>query len=167
MEYHILLVDDEKAIHKLMSVFLAMNEKHAFTLHSARNGMTGVELYGKLAGDGLKPHLVLMDLRMPMMDGVEATKRIIEYDPEANVYLFTAYTRTEVEQDALKAGAKGTLNKAANWHMTVDYIITILESAGQGPERCAFERIRDMQLHCHVNTVSVRDKGVVHNAKIS
>jgi CheY-like chemotaxis protein len=127
MEYTILLVDDENYIHKLMPLFLARNDKHTFTVHSAINGKAGVELYSKLAREGKEPDLVLMDLRMPVMDGVEATKGIIENDPEANIYLFTAYANTEVERGALQAGAKGTLNKVANWSETVEEIITILE----------------------------------------
>lgn len=126
-----MLVDDETYIHKLMPLFLARNDKHTFTVHSAINGKAGVELYSKLASEGKEPDLVLMDLRMPVMDGVEATKGIIENDPEATIYLFTAYANTEVERGALQAGAKGTLNKVANWDETVEEIATILEAGGQ------------------------------------
>jgi CheY-like chemotaxis protein len=134
MEYNILLVDDEEYIHELLAFFLARNTKHTFTVHSAINGKAGVEIYGKLGGNGQKPDLVLMDLRMPVMDGVEATRRIIENDPKANIYLFTAYAETEVERGALKAGVKGTINKVADWHRTVENIINILESFGQRHE---------------------------------
>ncbi|MGB2843041.1 MAG: response regulator transcription factor, partial [Halobacteriota archaeon] len=77
--------------------------------------------------DGQRPDFVLMDLRMPVMDGVEATKKILESDPEANIYLFTAYAGTEEESDALKAGAKGTISKAADWHGTVENIINLTD----------------------------------------
>ncbi len=129
MKYNILLVDDEEALHELLPLFLARNKKHTlFTVHSAMNGEEGVELYSKLASEGQKPDLVLMDLRMPVMDGVEATKGIIENDPKANIYLFTAYANTEVESDAHKAGAKGTINKSADWDKTVEIIIKYLFS---------------------------------------
>ncbi len=127
MEYHILLVEDEKAFHKLLSIFLARVKKHTFTVHCALNGEAGVEEYRKLVSNGEKPHLVLMDLRMPVMDGVEATKRIMETDPGANIYLFTAYAGTEIEREALKAGARGTINKDADWHSIVEEIVNILE----------------------------------------
>jgi DNA-binding NarL/FixJ family response regulator len=103
-------------------------------VHSALNGEVGVEEYSKLANEGHKLDLVLMDLRMPVMNGVEATRRIIENDSKANIYLFTAYAGTEAERDAVKAGAKGTINKSADWHRTVEEIVNILESIGQRTE---------------------------------
>lgn len=129
MDYNILLVDDEKNIHKLLPRFLARSEKHSFTVHSALNGALGVEMYSKLVNEGQKLNLVLMDLRMPVMDGVEATRQIIENDPNANIYLFTAYAKTDIEQDALEAGAKGTINKIADWIKTVEEIVSIQESS--------------------------------------
>jgi len=127
-------VDDEEAFHILLPNFLALVKKHTFNMHCAINGEGGVEMYSKLANDGHKLDLVLMDLRMPVMDGVEATKRIIEKDPKANIYLFTAFAGTEEERDALKAGAKGTINKGADWHRTVEEIGNIMESVGQRTE---------------------------------
>ncbi|NQE46403.1 Chemotaxis protein CheY [ANME-1 cluster archaeon GoMg2] len=128
MEYNILIVDDEEAILKLLPLFLAMNKKHTFTVHTATNGKVGVETYNKLVNKGKKPDLVLMDLRMPVMDGVEATMRIMYNDPEANIYLFTAYAKTEVEKEAYDAGAQGTINKSADWTKTVEEIVNVLES---------------------------------------
>ncbi len=134
MDYNILLVADEEAFHILIPHFLALNEKHTFTVHSALNGEVGVEEYSKLANEGQKPDLVLMDLRMPVMNGVEATRRIIENDSKANIYLFTAYAGTEAERDAVKAGAKGTISKGSDWSRTVEKIVNILESVGQRTE---------------------------------
>jgi len=127
MEYTILLVDDEEAFHILIPTFLKRVRGHTFTVHCAKNGAAGVEMYGKLASEGHKPDLVLMDLRMPVMGGAEATKRIIENDPKAKIYLFTAYAETESESDALKAGAKGTISKGVDWSWTAETIVSILK----------------------------------------
>jgi CheY-like chemotaxis protein len=129
MEYSILVVDDEKGIHKLLAVFLALNKQHMFSLHTALHGKVGVEMYSKLVDEGKKPDLVLMDIRMPVMDGVEATIRIMDYDPEANIYLFTAYAGTEVARNGRNAGAKGTISKDADWNITAEKIVDILESS--------------------------------------
>ena len=83
MEYNILLVEDEEAFHILIPNFLALDEKHTFTVHSALNGEVGVEEYSKLASDGQKPDLVLMDLRMPVMDGAEANQFFHYYSIQA------------------------------------------------------------------------------------
>lgn len=83
----------------------------------------------KLSSEGKKPDIVLMDLMMPVMDGVKATMTILENDPEANIYLFTAYAKTEVEQDALEAGARGTLSKSTDWDQTVEAVVNIPESS--------------------------------------
>lgn len=127
MEYSILVVDDEKGIHKLLSLFLVRKKQHTFSLHTALHGKAGVEMYSKLVDEGKKQDLVLMDIRMPVMDGVEATIRIMEYDPEANIDLFTAYAGTEVEKNARNAGAKGTISKDADWNMIAEKIVDILE----------------------------------------
>lgn len=129
MEYNILLVDDKGPIHKLLPLFLAMHRRHTFKVHSALHGEAGVKMYHKLSGTGQKPDIVLMDIKMPVVNGVEATKRIMDYDPEANIYLFTAYANTEVEQNALNAGARGTISKSAEWSEIVAEIVNILESA--------------------------------------
>jgi len=129
MDNSILLVVDEEEIHNLLPLHLAMNKQHMFTVHSARHGEAGVEQYSKLANGGKKPDLVLMDVKMPVMNGVEATGRIRDSDPAANIYLFTAYAGTGVERNALDAGAKGTLSKAADWTKIVEEIVNILESA--------------------------------------
>ena len=134
-DYNILLVDDEKYIHKLLPRFLARSKKYTFTVHSAMNGEEGVEMYSELENKDQKMNLVLMDLRMPVMDGVEATRRIMEHDPNANIYLFTAYAKTGIEEAALKAGAKGTISKIADWIKTVEEIVSIQESSLQNQEQ--------------------------------
>ncbi len=129
MEYKVLLVDDEEAFHTLIPNFLELAKEHKFTVYSALNGKEGIGMYSKLVNDGQKPDLVLMDLRMPVMDGVESTKRIIEKDPKANIYLFTAYAKTQIERDALKADAKGAINKIADWNRKPMDIINIIPGA--------------------------------------
>jgi CheY-like chemotaxis protein len=129
MDYRILIVDDEEPVHKLLLFFLARHEKHTFTVYSAENGAVGVDMYNKQVGDGQKIDLVLMDLKMPVMDGVEATIRIMANDPEANSYLFTVHAKTGIEEEALDGGARGTISKSQDWYMTVNEIVNILESS--------------------------------------
>src|ERR1700728_651552 len=60
-----------------------------------------------------RPHVVLMDLRMPTLDGVEATRRIRAAQPETEVVVLTTYADETSILDALQAGARGYLTKDA------------------------------------------------------
>jgi len=79
----------------------------------------GIEVVGA-AGDGeeavdmverLRPDVVLMDLRMPRCDGVEATRRVVESVPDTRVVVLTTYADDESVFAALDAGARGYLTK--------------------------------------------------------
>ena len=61
----------------------------------------------------LHPDVVLMDLRMPRCDGVEATRRLREHDPSIKVLVLTTYADDRSVIDALRAGARGYLTKDA------------------------------------------------------
>jgi len=98
--------------------------------------MPGVEVVGS-AADGeeavslvadLAPEVVLMDLRMPRVDGVEATKRIRVEHPQTQVVVLTTYADDESIVGALRAGAIGYLTKDAGR----DHIGGALEAAASG-----------------------------------
>jgi DNA-binding NarL/FixJ family response regulator len=83
--------------------------------------LTGVEVVG-VAADGnqalalateLRPDVVLMDLRMPHCDGVEATRRLREHDASIKVLVLTTYADDRSVIDALRAGARGYLPKTS------------------------------------------------------
>jgi DNA-binding NarL/FixJ family response regulator len=61
----------------------------------------------------LRPDVILMDLRMPRLDGVEATRRLRERDPQVKVVVLTTYADDRSVIDALRAGALGYLTKDA------------------------------------------------------
>ncbi len=99
-------------------------------------GFAGTEVVGA-AGDGAeavalvrehRPDVVLMDLRMPVMDGVEATRAITERHPESRVVVLTTYADDESVLSALSAGAVGYLTKDA----TREDIRRALEAASSG-----------------------------------
>ncbi|GHH88139.1 DNA-binding response regulator [Streptomyces sulfonofaciens] len=104
--------------------------------------LPGIEVVGA-AGDGdeavrlveeLAPDVVLMDLRMPRCDGVEATRRIRAEYPDTEVVVLTTYVDDESLFPALKAGARGYLTKDAGGDEIVRAVHSVLSGdAGLAP----------------------------------
>ena len=72
----------------------------------AENGREAVEL-----AHHCRPDVILMDIQMPLLDGVEATRRIVEDDPSVRVIMLTIYRQDRYVFEAIKAGARGYLLK--------------------------------------------------------
>jgi DNA-binding NarL/FixJ family response regulator len=101
----VLLVDDEPLFAELVQALLAA-EEGIEVVGTAPDGKQGVELTRALA-----PDLVVMDLSMPVMDGIEATRTIRERDPAASVLILTGGSSITEIDNARKAGAAGYLTK--------------------------------------------------------
>ncbi len=104
----ILIVDDHTLVRDGLSSVLG-READMTVVGEASNGLEAIEETSRL-----KPDVVLMDLRMPELDGVEAMKRIAENDPAANVLVLTTFDTDEYIFQAIEAGAKGFLLKDAS-----------------------------------------------------
>ncbi|HVV07785.1 response regulator transcription factor [Amycolatopsis sp.] len=103
----VLLADDQRVVREGLAMLLGL--------------LPGVEIAGA-AADGdqavalaleLRPDVVLMDLRMPRCDGIEATRRLGARAPEVRVVALTTYADDRSVLDALRAGARGYLTKDA------------------------------------------------------
>ena len=103
----VLAADDQRVVREGLAMLLGL--------------LPDVEVVGT-AADGeevlalaaeLRPDVILMDLRMPRMDGVEATRRLRERDPDVKVVVLTTYADDRSVLDALRAGALGYLTKDA------------------------------------------------------
>ena len=102
-----LVVEDEEPIQELIGEYLKPLE---IDIYFASTGEEGVEMYKKLMENGIKP-VVIMDLKLPGISGAEATKRIKEMDKDAEIYAFTAWFRTKLASDAMRAGAKAVIGR--------------------------------------------------------
>jgi len=101
----ILVAEDNDSNYILMQYIL----KKYYEFYRARNGQEAVEL----VKEG-KPDLVLMDMKMPMMDGLEATRQIKELYPDLPVIAVTANAFDSDKQAALEAGCNDFLSKPVN-----------------------------------------------------
>ncbi len=104
----VLLADDQRLVRESLGTLLGL--------------LDGIELVG-MASDGEealeladrhRPDVVLMDLRMPRLDGIDATRRLRERRPEIGVIALTTYADDESVLGALRAGARGYLTKDAS-----------------------------------------------------
>lgn len=117
----VLLVDDHAVVTEGLTVLLAGFDG-LDVVGAAAGGATAIERY-----DELRPDVVLMDLSMPDVDGVEATLRIMELDPEARILALTAFVDDHLVADVLEAGARGYLLKNASGDELNDAIRTIVD----------------------------------------
>lgn len=100
----VLLADDELHIRVLIKKVLeSMNLE---IVAEARNGEEAVQLYKKH-----RPHMVFMDINMPVMDGKEALKAIKKEFPDAFIIMLTSLSAMDVVKDCLEAGAANYIRK--------------------------------------------------------
>lgn len=83
----------------------------------AENGQEAMALAAQL-----KPDVILMDINMPILDGVQATRLILEDDPTIGVIMLTIYQQDHYVFEAIKAGARGYLLKDINWQELVEAV---------------------------------------------
>ncbi|MCZ8521343.1 MULTISPECIES: helix-turn-helix transcriptional regulator [Paenibacillus] len=103
----LLLVDDQPYIRESLQVMLE-REKDLQVVGLAEDGEQAVEQCERL-----RPHVVLMDLHMPRMDGVEAAKRMKQKYPGVRVLILTTFQETEKAVEALRSGIDGYLLKSS------------------------------------------------------
>ena len=117
----ILCVDDHPLVRKGIAAILA-NEKDMKLIAEAGSGAEAVEAFGKF-----RPDITLMDLRMPGMDGIEATKEIRKIDPEAKIIALTSYDGDQEIYRALEAGVRGYILKESV-HTEIVRAIRVVQS---------------------------------------
>jgi DNA-binding NarL/FixJ family response regulator len=117
-----LIVDDHEVVREGLRLSLSRTS-NIRVIGEAADGESAVAMVERR-----KPDVVIMDVRMPGMDGLEATKLIAEKVPEAAVLIFTAYNERMLLSRGLEAGAKGYILKEAP-HET---LLRAIEKLGSG-----------------------------------
>jgi two-component system, NarL family, response regulator LiaR len=118
----VLIVDDHQIVRRGLRTFLELHDDIA-VIGEAADGAAAVEVAGRLA-----PDVVLMDLVMPGMDGITATRRIGELDGNASVIVLTSFAEDDQIFPAIEAGAVSYLLK----DVSPDDLIAAVRAAHRG-----------------------------------
>ena len=108
MTIKILLADDQALFREGLRILLSTQPDFE-VVGEATNGQEALRLAAKL-----RPHIVLMDMRMPVLDGVETTRRLRQTQPDCRVIVLTTFDEDELVFEGLRAGAVGYLLKAVS-----------------------------------------------------
>lgn len=104
MPVRVLIVDDTDHVREMLAEMLALDGFDV--VGRAASGAEGIELAAKG-----QPDVVIMDYKMPRMDGITATRAIREADPDVPVILYTAYLDADLEGLARAAGVSACVGK--------------------------------------------------------
>ena len=118
----VLLVDDQRLMREGLRILLEL-EPDLKIVGEAADGQAALHAYAEL-----EPDVVLMDVRMAGMDGVEATWRLRERWPDARIIILTTFDDDEYVFEGLRAGAQGYLLKDVSGHDLAEAVRTV--SAG-------------------------------------
>lgn len=115
----ILIVDDHEVVRDGLKNILTSLDNIAIA-GEAGNGEDAVKMYSSL-----KPDLVIMDISMPGMNGIEATRIIKEKDPEARILILTMHDNQEYLNQIIRSGAKGFILKNTDKEELLDAVKTV------------------------------------------
>lgn len=144
-ELRILVVDDEKEFCKNVRDILEMK---GYRVALAHDGFRALELVKQNGFD-----LVLMDVKMPVMDGVQTLKKVKEFIPDTPVIMVTAYAVEDLLREALREGGFGTLKKPLDF----DKLFALIENAI--PNGALILMVDDDEDLCANMKEILRDKG--------
>lgn len=121
---NVLLVEDHELYRMGLSMLLG-NAEGINLVAEASDGLDGV----KKARD-LSPNVILMDIGLPNMDGIEATQRIKEFLPETKILIFTSRDSEHDIFESFRAGADGYIMKGASPDQTISAIKAVNDGVG-------------------------------------
>jgi len=128
MNYRILIIDDEEHIRRMMRLTL---EAAGYKVGEAKDGPEGLSLYG----DGRDWDAIVLDQRMPGMDGLETLQQLKQQNNNVRVVMATAYASIELAVDAMKLGATDFVRKPMTPQVLRNAVTAALaKPAGERPQ---------------------------------
>lgn len=135
----LLLIDDHFVVRSGIVASLEL-EDDLKVVGQADRGEEAVALFAKL-----KPQVILMDLQLPGLSGIEATAALVREHPQARVLIFSTFARDDEIHSALRAGALGYLQKSSSRDDLLKAIRTVAEGGQSLPPEIA-QRLKERQL---------------------
>ncbi|MHA1958658.1 MAG: response regulator transcription factor [Candidatus Thorarchaeota archaeon] len=126
MVVRILIADDEPAVFQLLKSFLRRSIDD-FEMISALNGREAVTKAQDLLNTGSHLDIALIDLLMPVMDGIECTSRLIELGIN-EIHVLTAHVDPQLIAKAEAAGAKGIIKKSEGYEAIAKRVVGLIRS---------------------------------------
>jgi DNA-binding NarL/FixJ family response regulator len=123
----VLIVDDHAVVRRGLLAFLD-SEPDLEVIGEAAGGAHALELLARLASEGRQPHVVVMDLQMEPLDGIESTRQIRSRYSDVDVVALTSFGENERVHAALEAGASGYLLKDSD----ADEVSAAIRAAHRG-----------------------------------
>lgn len=120
--YKILIADDEEIERSALKLILSRNMKDLQIVGDAANGIEAVDL-----ARAHQPHIILMDIKMPGIDGLKAIKEIKTFLPEAKILVVTAFGDFEYAQKALKMGVEDYLLKPVKSQKLIETVENVIK----------------------------------------
>src|SRR5262245_38160289 len=118
----VLVADDQTLLRESFRRLLELEGEGIEVVGAAGDGLEALAQVERLSQAGRAPHVVLMDVRMPRMDGVQATERLRERFPAVRVMMLTTFDDEELIVEGLRAGATGYLLKDVTAEQLVEAI---------------------------------------------
>jgi DNA-binding NarL/FixJ family response regulator len=147
-KYKIALVDDHKLFREGLKLLLS-NLDYVEDVYEASNGKEFLELMEKIPCD-----IVLMDIEMPVMNGIEATEKAVEIYPDLKIIALSMYGEEIYYYKMVEAGAKGFLLKDSGMENVQEAIETVCDGSSYFSEELLFNILQNMRTNKKIEEIT-------------
>lgn len=122
---HILLVDDSSSTRSLLRTLINSGQAVRHEISEAASGEEALQKVG--SGEINLPDLIIMDINMPGLTGIDAAQQIRKENPSAKILFFSVHESAQTVREVVNAGAQGYVAKSRAGHDLVDAVRNVLD----------------------------------------